>query len=142
MIDFRQCPCAGNTLDKLVQPAILSILANRRLHGYALAERIAGMPMFAGQKPDVSGVYRILKTMEGRGFVVCSWDISGSGPAKKSYRLTKAGQQCLSHWIETLQEYRQGITALLKTARKAVAERSRVRGVAPRRRTGANNTTG
>jgi len=65
--------------------------------------------------------------MESQDFVVSSWDLSENGPAKKSYRLTEAGEQCLSHWIETLEQYRQGITVLLKTARTAVAGRADVR---------------
>ena len=121
MLASATCPCTGGTLDKLIQPAILAVLAKGPLHGYKLAERIGGMPLFKGRKPDVSGVYRALKAMEGKDFVVASWDLSDSGPAKKSYRLTEAGEQCLFRWIETLEQYRQGITVLLKTARAAVA---------------------
>ena len=129
--DLSTCPCGGSTLEKLIQPAILAILAEGPLHGYKIAGRIGGMPLLGGRKPDMSGVYRFLKGMEGRGLVVSSWDLSDSGPAKKSYRLTGAGQECLCHWIETLEEYRQGITVLLKTARKAVARKSSDRPGAP-----------
>jgi len=127
VIDLGTCPCGGGTLDKLIQPAILAVLAKGPLHGYKLAERIGGMPLFGGRKPDVSGVYRALKAMESKDLVVASWDLSDSGPARKSYRLTEAGEQCLSRWIETLERYRQGITVLLKTARTAVAGRADVR---------------
>ena len=127
MIDLSTCPCGGGTLDKLIQPAILAVLAKGPLHGYKLAERIGGMPLFRGRKPDVSGVYRALKTMEGKELVVASWDLSDSGPARKSYGLTEAGERCLFCWIETLERYRQGISVLLKTARTAVAGRADVR---------------
>lgn len=127
MLASATCPCTGGTLDKLIQPAILAVLARGPLHGYKLAERIGRMPLFRGRKPDVSGVYRTLKAMEGKDLVVASWDLSDSGPAKKSYRLTEPGEQCLFRWIETLQQYRQGITVLLKTARAAVAGRADVR---------------
>jgi DNA-binding PadR family transcriptional regulator len=116
------CPCGGATLDKLIQPAILAILAEGPLHGYRLADRIGRMPMAHGEKPDISGVYRFLKTMEKKGLVEVSWDLSDRGPAKKSYRITAAGEECLACWIETLEEYRKGITLLLKTARKALAQ--------------------
>jgi DNA-binding PadR family transcriptional regulator len=118
VLDLEICPCAGGTLDKLIQPAILVVLAAGPLHGYRLAERIGRMPMFGGNPPDVSGVYRFLKAMECKGLVVSSWDLSEHGPPRKCYRLTKAGERCLSRWVETLEEYRQGITMLLKTARK------------------------
>jgi DNA-binding PadR family transcriptional regulator len=119
MSESVECPCDGGTLDRLIQPAILAVLADGPLHGYRLAERIGELPGFTGQKPDVSGVYRFLKTMEQRGVVASTWDLSTSGPAKKCYQITAAGQQCLHRWINTLENYRRGITALLAAARKA-----------------------
>jgi DNA-binding PadR family transcriptional regulator len=113
------CPCTGKTLDKLIQPAILALLAEGPAHGYALAERIGAMPGFAGHKPDVSGVYRFLKAMQRKRLVVSAWDLSEAGPAKKTYQLTSDGRHCLRRWVRTLEEYREGIAALLKTARKA-----------------------
>jgi hypothetical protein len=35
---------------------------------------------------------------------------------------TPGGEHCLRKWIATLEAYRDGITGLLKAARKAVAE--------------------
>jgi poly-beta-hydroxybutyrate-responsive repressor len=121
-LELAECPCAGGTLDKLVQPAILIVLTEGPLHGYRLVERLSEMPMLGGNKPDASGVYRFLKGMEGKGLVVSSWDTSQSGPAKKAYQLTASGECCLRQWIKTLEEYRDGITLLLKAARKAVAK--------------------
>jgi DNA-binding PadR family transcriptional regulator len=119
-LDLVDCPCTGGTLDRLVQPAILVLLAEGPLHGYRLAERIGEMPMFGGTKPDGSGVYRFLKTMESMGHVVSSWDTSESGPAKKAYQITPSGRCCLRQWVKTLEEYREALTFLLKAARKAV----------------------
>lgn len=113
------CPCTGETLDRLIQPAILIVLSEGPLHGYRLAERIGEMAGFAGQKPDVSGIYRFLKRMDQKGYVVSSWDLSEGGPARKCYRITPAGQECLRNWIETLEEYRANITNLLRMARNA-----------------------
>jgi DNA-binding PadR family transcriptional regulator len=118
-LDLADCPCAGGTLDRLIQPAILIALAEEPMHGYRLAERIGEFGMFHDTRPDASGVYRFLNTMENRGLVVATWDTSAHGPAKKSYRLTADGERCLKNWIQTLQDYRCGISALLKVARKA-----------------------
>lgn len=120
--DWDDCPCAGRTLDKLIHPAVLVVLAEGPLHGYRLAERIGESFTFGGQRPDASGVYRSLKTMEAKGLVASSWTLSDTGPAKRSYQLTPAGERCLQQWITTLEEYRDGITTLLKAARKAVAQ--------------------
>ena len=118
------CPCEGGTLDRLIQPAILVVLAQGPLHGYRLAERISEIPGLVRQKPDVSGVYRFLGLMERKGLVVASWDISPSGPAKKSYQITPAGRKCLRRWITSLEEYRREIGALLAAARKAGGDES------------------
>lgn len=121
-LDLTDCPCAGGSLDRLVQPAILVILAEGPAHGYRLAKRIGEMPMFGGTKPDGSGVYRFLKAMESKGLVISSWDTSRGGPAKRIYQVTEAGECCLRTWVGTLQEYRDGINFLLRAARNATAK--------------------
>lgn len=125
MLNFDRCPCAGATLDKLIQPAILAVLAEGPLHGYKLAQRIGKLPMHGGRRPDVSGVYRFLKAMQRKGLVVSNWDVSGSGPAKKCYEITSAGRECLARWIRTLEEFRAGIGVFLKVARKCASARKR-----------------
>ena len=119
MVKLTDCPCTGGTLDRLIQPAILVILSEGPLHGYRIAERIGQMPSFSGQKPDVSGVYRFLKSMERKELVVGTWDVSEGGPARKCYQITPDGEQCLREWIKTLENHRKQITDLLRTARKA-----------------------
>jgi len=115
------CPCTGETLDRLIQPAILIVLSEGPLHGYRVAERIGEMSSFAGHKPDVSGVYRFLKRMDQKGYLVGSWDVSEGGPAKKCYRITPQGQVCLRNWIGTLEDYRNNITQLLRMARSVTS---------------------
>lgn len=118
MVNLTDCPCTGGTLDRLIQPAILVILAEGPLHGYRIAERIGEMPGFSRQKPDVSGVYRFLKSMERKELCVGTWDVSEGGPARKCYQITPNGEQCLREWIKTLEDHRKQITDLLRTARK------------------------
>jgi PadR family transcriptional regulator, regulatory protein PadR len=118
--DLSGCPCMGGTLDKLIQPAILTVLSAGPMHGYGLAERIGAMPGFDGQKPDVSGIYRFLKAMEGKLLVTSAWDISGAGPAKKTYQITSQGRRCLHRWVQTLEQHHQTVAGLLKAMRKAV----------------------
>jgi len=116
--ETETCPCAGTNLDRLIQPAVLTILAKGRLHGYKIVQRIAELER---HRPDVTGVYRSLRSMEKRGLVVSAWDISDAGPAKRSYTLTDAGEACLGRWIETLEKHREVIARLLAEARRASA---------------------
>jgi DNA-binding PadR family transcriptional regulator len=64
LTELSDCPCSGRNLDKLIQPAVLAILAEKALHGYRIVQNLAGMPMFKGHEPDNTGVYRFLNAME------------------------------------------------------------------------------
>lgn len=115
-MDFNKCPCYGSNLDKLIQPIILIILAQEDLYGYKIVQRMAESPMCKGHKPDGTGVYRFLKAMEQRGSVESSWSLDDSGPAKRIYRITNEGRDCLAHWIDTLEDYRRSIGKMLEEA--------------------------
>lgn len=128
MLDFDKCPCSGSNLDRLIQPMILMNLAQEDLYGYKIVQRIADSPMFKGNKPDGTGVYRSLKAMEQRGLVVSSWSLDNTGPAKRFYHLTNAGEECLSRWLSTLEEYHKAIGMLLEDVHKACAHTKRGKG--------------
>ena len=117
---FKHCPCVGATLDKLVQPAMLAILVEGPLHGYELARKIGEIPHFLDAAPDVSGIYRMLKSLETRGMVTSAWDISVGGRPKRLFTITDKGMQCLENWNTTLQSYHKAIGSLLKATQKAV----------------------
>ena len=115
--DLDQCSCSGKSLARLVQPAVMAILARRAAHGYAIAQRLGKLAMFRCQPPDHTGIYRLLKNMEDGGLVVSSWDLADSGPAKRRYRLTPRGRACLGRWARTLEDYRQAVAELLDMLR-------------------------
>ena len=117
---FIECPCIGATLDKLIQPAMLAILAKGPLHGYELTRQIGTIPHFIDEAPDVSGVYRMLKTLEKRGMVTSDWDISQGERPKRVFTITQEGKQCLKHWNTTLQNYHKTIGSLLKATQQAI----------------------
>ena len=121
MVDFNQCSCSGKNLTKLLQPAVMTVLVDGPIHGYLVLQRLEILSMFRRQPPDASGMYRILKEMEKKGFVVASWETSEAGPAKKLYSLTEQGYACLGQWIGTLEEYRYDLDDLIKSARSAHA---------------------
>ena len=117
----RGCPCYGGTLAKLVHPVVMMILAKGPLHGYRIVQEAARTPILAGERPDRAGVYRVLRSLEEEGYVVSSWELSESGPARKSYRLTPEGKKCFARWIETLENYHRATGKLLSDARKVWA---------------------
>ena len=102
---FDECACSGKTLARLLQPAVMALLAQEPLHGYRLVQRLQQMAMFRGNPPDPTGLYRLLKSMEDRGLVTSTWDLAERGPAKRQYKLTRSGRTCLRKWAKTLAAY-------------------------------------
>lgn len=118
------CPCRGVTLERLVRPAVMMILAQGDQYGYRLVQQLATMPIFGGQKPNTAGVYRCLKLLEQEGRVSSAWELSESGPSKRRYTLTPAGLECLGLWMKTLGEYRQAVDDLLALGRRILADKA------------------
>jgi DNA-binding PadR family transcriptional regulator len=114
-----QCPCTGETLSKLIHPVVLTILADKTLHGYRIAELASEMSVLGGSRPDTAGIYHVLRTMEHSGYVEVMQQASAKGPAKKVYHLTAAGVVCLRTWTKTLSRYNKAIGSLLAMACRA-----------------------
>jgi DNA-binding PadR family transcriptional regulator len=80
--------------------------------------------MFSDLPPDTSGVYKVLKAMEEEGLVSANWELSDTGPAKRSYTLTKDGTACLKRWSDTLRNYQtqiEGLLAILEPAKHSAS---------------------
>jgi poly-beta-hydroxybutyrate-responsive repressor len=86
----------------LLTTTLLAMLRNWNAYGYQLAQQLAeaGLPAF-----DSGTVYRTLRQLERTGLVSSFWDTSASGPARRMYSLTKAGDLFLSGWIDVLSRY-------------------------------------
>lgn len=110
----------GINLDKLIQPATLTLLAVEEFHGYIIVQKLQETCMLQGKKPDPSGVYRCLRLLEQRGLVTASWDVSDPGPAKKLYKITESGIKCLKNWVNTLENYQRSLEMFLLSAKSAI----------------------
>jgi PadR family transcriptional regulator, regulatory protein PadR len=119
MPDYESCPCSGGTLDKLVRPAILAVLAKEPLHGYLVIKRISTLRVSRGEKPDATGVYRALRSMQRSGFITSRWDVLGSAHAKRLYHLTSSGRKCVALWVKSLRNHRAAVDELLTIAQKS-----------------------
>ena len=86
----------------LLTTTLLAFLKNWNAYGYQLSQRLAeaGLPAF-----DSGTVYRTLRQLERTGMVSSFWDTSESGPARRMYSLTTAGDLFLSGWIDVLGKY-------------------------------------
>jgi len=86
----------------LLTTTLLAFLRNWNAYGYQLSQQLseAGLPAF-----DSGTVYRTLRQLEKAGMVSSFWDTSESGPARRMYSLTKAGDIFLTSWIDVLGRY-------------------------------------
>ena len=116
-----KCSCKGNNLDKLLQPSILTLLANRDMHGYVIIQELENKNLFQCEKYDNAGIYRTLKSLEEKALVSSEWEFDATGPAKKIYKINSSGKECLANWIRTLEDYKKTIDVIIKSA-KAVIE--------------------
>ena len=62
----------------------------------------SGLPSF-----DSTTVYRTLRQLEKAGLVSSFWDTSESGPARRMYSLTKAGETFLDLWLDLFGRYQK-----------------------------------
>jgi len=96
----------------LLASSLLAFLRNWPAYGYQLVRELsnAGLPAF-----DSATVYRTLRQLERSGFVSSFWDTSRSGPARRMYSLTKAGEGFLSLWLDVLSHYQNILQSALNS---------------------------
>ena len=96
---------------RFVEPTLLLLLHYGPAHGYTLIEQLHEYGL---AEIDSSAVYRALRDMEERGWVLSSWDEEQTqGPPRRVYRLTPQGDEVLGWWAQDLQETRTMIDHLV-----------------------------
>jgi poly-beta-hydroxybutyrate-responsive repressor len=102
----------------LLQSSLLAFLRRSNAYGYALVQELAkaGLPDF-----DSTTVYRTLRQLEKSGLVSSFWDTSESGPARRRYSLTAAGETFLDLWYEVFGKYQK----VLQSAWESLENRER-----------------
>jgi PadR family transcriptional regulator PadR len=88
-----------------LHPCLLLLLKEEPGHGYDLVPRLKVL----GIDDDSAAVYRALRTLEEERAVSSSWCTSSTGPARRVYRLTPAGEDQLRAAVDTATETHQAI---------------------------------
>ena len=98
----RQNPFRPRLHGDLLASSLLAFLRRWNAYGYQLVQELAraGLPAF-----DSTTVYRTLRQLERAGLVSSFWDTSESGPARRMYSLTKAGEAFLNLWMDLFGRY-------------------------------------
>ncbi len=96
----------------LLASSLLAFLRNWPAYGYQLVRELskAGLPAF-----DSATVYRTLRQLERSGLVSSFWDTSESGPARRMYSLTRAGEAFLNLWLDVLSHYQNILQSALNS---------------------------
>lgn len=92
----------NSTPKNFIVPFLLLSLRNWNLHGYKLIQQLID---FGFSSIDQGNVYRTLRQLEKDNLIKSEWDTSSGGPAKRVYSITKAGEQYLDSWANSLEQY-------------------------------------
>ncbi len=109
-------------ITRFIEPCLLLLLRQDASHGYNLVEELSRFG-FDRAALDPSIVYRALREMEQEGWVTSQWDTAGSGPPRRVYRVTAAGEEYLRWWIESLRRTRDDLDRLLTAYGQQAPER-------------------
>jgi PadR family transcriptional regulator PadR len=85
-----------------LEPFVLMALTNGHGHGYAIVGALTEVGISGGDV-DVGQVYRVLRDLEQAGQVVSTWT-TGSGAARRDYRVTELGSAALDEWAAVMKE--------------------------------------
>lgn len=86
----------------LMVPVLLLSLKDWSLHGYKLIQELT---RFGFTSIDQGNVYRTLRQLEKDNLIKSEWDTTTSGPAKRIYSITEAGEAYLRTCTDSLEQY-------------------------------------
>jgi len=89
-----------------LRPCLLLLLAEGASHGYELLDEVAALGL---DRVDPGGLYRCLRAMDEEGLVRSEWEPSTSGPARRTYSLTKDGRDWLDAVAGSLAEVSRAV---------------------------------
>jgi poly-beta-hydroxybutyrate-responsive repressor len=96
----------------LLSSSLLAYLRQWNAYGYQLVRELgkAGMENF-----DSTTVYRTLRQLEKAGLVSSFWDTSESGPARRMYAITNAGETFLDLFLDVFTRYQKILQSALNS---------------------------
>lgn len=109
-------------LHGLLDPCLLALIDEDEDYGFGLARRLVQVGL--GEVPGGT-LYPALLRLERQGWVSVRWLPSDSGPRRKYYRLTAAGQEMLTADAEEWRRFRDSVDRVLDAGTPAAPARER-----------------
>lgn len=110
------CSCSMGNLYRYIEPVVLLVLKEeQKSYGYDLAEKLTNFAL-TDARIERASLYRTLRVLEENGHVTSTWDVEGSGPARRVYALTKKGHRHLQEWAQLLGRMGQAMIAFSERA--------------------------
>ena len=106
MEDFSM-PGGARLPKNFMTPWVLLVLKQWNLHGYLILQQLNQMGF---TNVDHATLYRELRRLEKEGFVASEWETGSSGPARRVYSITEAGERMLLGWTDVVSGYQKMIT--------------------------------
>ena len=81
---------------------LLLLMRNGNAYGYQLIQTLTVMGLGL---IDPATVYRTLRQLEEEGIITSTWNPGATGPARRIYTLSDAGEEYLNIWARQLENY-------------------------------------
>lgn len=90
----------GQMKKGILELCILQVVSREELYGYEIMKQVTGV--FPGL--NESTVYAILRRLHADGCTECYTGGASGGPARKYYRVTETGKECLKKMLDEWNE--------------------------------------
>ncbi len=111
------CSCGMGNLYRFVEPVVLYLLQQKgRSCGYQLCTDLQDNAL-TDAEIDKAALYRTLRQLERNGNVKSTWETGEGGPARRVYRLTRAGEAHLEEWANVLENLSKSMTRFVGDVR-------------------------
>ena len=101
-----------------LRPCLLLLLHESPAHGYELRERLRPLGF---SRDDPGRLYRALRALEGAKLVRSAWQSSSGGPDRRTYELTRAGEERLREAAAELEAMHVVIDTFLVRCNESLA---------------------
>jgi PadR family transcriptional regulator PadR len=107
----------GN-LYRFVEPVVLLLVKKKgRSYGYDLSGDLQEYAL-TDAEIERGALYRTLRQLETNGNVASEWDVEGSGPARRVYKLTAKGERHLDEWATVLEHVSKSMARFVMETRR------------------------